>query len=300
MEVVPLTSTPEFWCVGALGAVVGATELMGRYRDEPFAVFRCFYAGVYVAFNILISWLSLFVLDGLNISFESVAATGDAPQRTADFEAVLYNVIAAGLGGAAFFRSSLMKVKTSGTDVAVGPALVIDTLLAVTDREVDRFRARDRATRIARLMAGLGPQDISMIVMPFCRDLMQNLSDAERQGLTDAGKALDEELTKLDSEQAAADSATDVKALGLGLEMAGLVGFGVLDAAITALRNEGKLPPHPATMSDDQERRWKFWANQKVAGDEAAPVPGTAAAPSKNFWETELDDLDAQSRQRPD
>ncbi|MCG8504454.1 MAG: hypothetical protein MI755_07600 [Sphingomonadales bacterium] len=222
-NVADVLNSSDFYLVAILGLLLGTAELMGRYRDDPVRIFKCFYAWVYVSINAVLAVISLILIQKLGLSF-----VPDPANSTPADAGRIYDIIAAGFGGAAFFRSSVMKTKHGDTDIAIGPAIVIDTMLKVTDREVDRFRAQQRAQDIAKLMSGINLDQASRLVIPFCIALMQNVGAAEREKLQQSVLSLGKD-TNIDSK---------TKPMILGLRLVDMVGFGVLESAVTALRDK--------------------------------------------------------------
>lgn len=239
----------QYAIVAVLGFMLGAAELMGRYRDDPINIFRCMFAWYYALLNAGLSVVALFLIESLGLSF----TPADVAQTTVS-DAV-FNVITAGFGGAAFFRSSVMKAKSGDKDIAIGPAIVIDTLLNVTDREVDRYRAIIRAREITRLMQYLTPREVSVTVVPFCQRLMQNLSASERE-------KVNKELEALLRDTADIRKPKEAQTLAIGLGLVELTSFDVLAAAIEELRRREYLPT--------EEEARKARAAKKAAEAEAA------------------------------
>jgi hypothetical protein len=218
---------PDIFYAIALGLCLGAAEMMGRYRDEPTKIFQATAAWYYLGVNGALAAISLYLIREFGLSFIP-ETTGGPEIRDTTQAARIYDVLLAGFGGAAFFRSSIMKTKIGDADVSIGPAIVIDTLLKVTDREVDRFRAEQRARRISPLMKGVSLREAIDVVVPFCTALMQNLNAAEREALRKDARSIASETS--------VDSAT--KPMLVGLMLVGLVGFGVLEQAIKILRDQ--------------------------------------------------------------
>jgi hypothetical protein len=112
-----------------LGGLLALTELLGRYTDSPMAALKSPGAFVYVLVNSVASAIALYLILKL------------APEITNP----IYQTLLAGLGAMAFLRSALFKAKVAEEEVAVGPAILLDTLLKFADAQVDRGRAVDRA-----------------------------------------------------------------------------------------------------------------------------------------------------------
>lgn len=220
----------QYWIAFGLGIILGMVELMARYRDEPLSLFGSVYTWTYMLFNGLLASLSLFLIIKLNLDFTPEGATSTDSQ-------IIYNIMMAGFGGAAFFRSSVMQTRSGDKDVSVGPGLVIDIALSILDRAVDRYRAEQRSNRISQIIKGYSVRQVGQIITPYCIALMQNLSASERSDIeAKAAAALEAEDDML-----ASDESSDVKAAVLALQIANLVGFDVLDKAIEHLTDIGAL-----------------------------------------------------------
>ncbi|HEX8584697.1 MAG TPA: hypothetical protein VF680_09830 [Allosphingosinicella sp.] len=202
--------------VAVAGGLLGACELITRYRDEPFKAVINSAAGAYVVINSLASVLALVVLNAFDVNF------GIPPQEVVKLHLSL--VLVAALGAMAFFRSSLFTFKVGGQDLALGPGLVLQVLLAVTDRQVDRSRASARATMIAQLMQGVDFEKARTALPAFCFGLMQNVTKEEQAAVGD-------QVTKLGSTGIPGPT----KALLLGLLIVNVVGEAALKAAIDSL-----------------------------------------------------------------
>lgn len=220
----------QYWIAVGLGIALGMVELMARYRDEPLSLFGSVYTWIYMLFNGLLASLSLFLILKLNLDF-----TPDGVQST-DAQ-VIYNVMMAGFGGAAFFRSSVMQTRSGDKDVSVGPGLVIDIALSILDRAVDRYRAEQRSHRISQIIHGYTVRQVGQIITPYCIALMQNLSASERSDIEAKASA----AIEAEDDMLASDESSDVKAAVLALQIANLVGFDVLEKAIEHLTKLGPL-----------------------------------------------------------
>lgn len=271
----------------AFGLVLGAAELMARYRDEPFAIFESKAAFGYIGLNGFLSALSLYLIGVLGLSFSPESAVsaqqmvddfnkaaseittkaGDnteikamlakaledvrqflAPQTTAS--AQIYNILMAGFGGAAFFRSSVMRSKVGEKDVSVGPGLVIDTMLSALDREVDRVRAINRSIAVEKLLPWITLRDAAEVIVPYCIELMQNLNSEERVNLN---AKLDQALTQIVTQ----DKDDPIKPFTLCLNVVEFVGFDVLETAIKSLRSLSVLDKVDVAERKARERASK-------------------------------------------
>src|ERR1700694_4733041 len=106
-------NTLVYALVFVLGGLLGLTEILGRYIESPASALKSSGAFFYVLVNASASALALFLLARL------------APEITNPITQVLLSV----LGAMAFLRSSVFRAKVGNEDVAIGPAIILDTLL---------------------------------------------------------------------------------------------------------------------------------------------------------------------------
>ncbi|NKE45812.1 hypothetical protein HB662_13555 [Roseomonas frigidaquae] len=137
----PDTFLWRYLAVAAIGAVVGFAELVSRYRDEPWIVAASPPGLTFIGANAAAALAALGVLEYYP---EVFAPPADGLTRT----------LLAGFGAMLVLRSKLLTLRQpGGTDVEVGPAFVVDSLLTAVNRDVDRRRAERRiglVTRMAR------------------------------------------------------------------------------------------------------------------------------------------------------
>jgi hypothetical protein len=204
----------RFETAGLLGAAVGTAELLSRYRDAPSFVVLSPPGIGYVAINAVAALAAMGIILAFNWKF---GATGNAAAAT--------QVLVAGFGSMALFRSSLLTVKAGNDDVGIGPSSVLSIMMAAADRSADRLRAADRAGRVRELMKDVSYARASDSLPTVTFALMQNLSPADVA-------ALKRDLDGLKREKPLPDS---TKAILLGLKLTDLVSTGVLKAAIDTL-----------------------------------------------------------------
>jgi len=214
------------------GALVGATELVARYRDKPSAAVSNEPAMLYMAVNAVAALAAFWLVytDRLGAKAEIF---GDHKALNA--------LVIGGFGAMALFRTSIFNLRVRDATVGVGPAAVLQVILRVTDREVDRLRAGPRARVIKRIMEGVS-YELAKEALPFhCYALMQNLSLEERS-------ELDQAITVLDARKSMSD---ETKAYNLGLLLMDLVGEDVLRRAVEGIagRIKGPLPDEPPVLS---------------------------------------------------
>jgi hypothetical protein len=209
----------DYVVVAGLGVLVGAGELISRYRDAPAGALRNWPAFFYILMNAVASAVALFVVRTFNWTFG----------MTSGVETVRWTQVGvAGTGAMALFRTSLFTVHAGDRDIPVGPASFLQVFRDAADRAVDRVRARERSNTVADLMKGIDYPKAFEGLPPYCLALMQNVSDEDQVALTKSLALLDQDKT--------IDPAIKVRILGLHLM--NLVGPAVLKAAVDSLRNQ--------------------------------------------------------------
>jgi hypothetical protein len=204
-----------------LGGLLGATEILSRYRDEPLRCVLSWPGLFYILVNMSAS-LAAFCLSkvfGWTVDFGSFAS--------GELKAVLQEwtmVLVAGLSAMALFRSSLFIKKVGDRDIGIGPGSVLTTLLEKTDIYVDRVRAGKRVEDVNRIMATLDFSKAAAALPPYCLALLQNPSD-EMQRVLKTSVELIQSLS--------IDDAVKLRLLGLGLM--NLVGVEALKKASDSL-----------------------------------------------------------------
>jgi hypothetical protein len=200
----------------ALGGLVGASELVSRYKDNPAAALKTWPAIFYISVNIIASVAALGLIRGYGWF---------GPAR-------LTQILMAGVSAMAFFRTSLFVVRAGDRDVGVGPSGFLQIFLAAADRDVDRARAAARSDAVAKVMKGVDFDKALQILAPYCIALLQNLSP-EDQGV------LERVLERLKEREAE----PNVKVLLLGIELMNVVGVDVLTTAVKSLDEQIRSVP---------------------------------------------------------
>jgi hypothetical protein len=224
----------NYLLAGLIGVIVGAVELLGRYRDNPLAALRERAALAYIAVNATASLLAYHIVLVFDIRF---GFDPETPEKLA-----LMQVLLAGLAAMAFFRTSLFTMRLAETDIPVGPGLVLQILLNVTDRAVDRGRALPRAQAVPQLMASIDFDRAKDALPSFCFGIMQNIGTEEQ--------AASRSQVAIISESSLSPA---LKASLLGLLLTNLVGFEVLRSAVESLGGEIAHPPQPVQPTPPQE-----------------------------------------------
>jgi hypothetical protein len=202
--------------VAALGGIVGISELVSRYKDAPATALKSRPAIFYIAVNCAASLGALGLIHA-NGWFASTRWT---------------QILMAGIGAMAFFRTSLFVVRAGDRDVGVGPSGFLQIFLTAADQAVDRQRAAARSEAVIAAMKGVDYAKAIVVLPPYCLALMQDISQDDQQAL---GQALEE------LEQSTEDQ--PVKALLLGIELMNVVGLDVLSMAVQSLGDEIRCAP---------------------------------------------------------
>jgi hypothetical protein len=217
-----ITAYPSRYALTALfGLLVGATELISRYRDDPMAPLTTIPGVIYIGTNAIASIGALWILQTQNVA----PTFGGLPPE-------LGQVLMAGFGTMLFFRSSLFNVRVGETEVAIGPAAVLQIILNSADRACDRLRAGPRSDRVSRIMRGVSFEQAKVQLRLHINALMQNIGEAEQKQLE---RAI-EDIGKV-------TMSDEAKAYSLGLLMMNIVGEDVLERAVGVLGPLVRVPP---------------------------------------------------------
>lgn len=208
---------------GAIGSLVGVTELISRYKDQPGALLLVPSAWFYAILNACASVVALYLMR----VFDWQSAGSDPAS------AAVIQIALASLGAMAVLRTSIFNVKIEGNLVPIGPSALLMTFLAAADRGVDRVQSRRRSSYITGIMQGVSFEKARIALPTYCLSLMQNISSAEQQDLRKSVDSL-----------AATDDLTDTqKAASLGVMLMNVVGPATLGVAVDALKGDIKSNP---------------------------------------------------------
>jgi hypothetical protein len=247
VAVIAYLASVDLGLVGVIliGGGVGAVELLGRYLYAPMRAIFTTSGLVYIFVNMLAAAAAFYIIGPHGFdTFDSQAKPSD-PANLAELKTVLL----AGFGALAFMRSSIFTVRVGDSAIGIGPAAILDTLLMVADRGVDRREAILRAREVTDLLAGVDPVRGATLLTSYCFALMQNVSKEEQQKIEEA-------VQKIASAQSYdAEIRLDLIALALSR----VVGPTVLEAAIIALGDRLK---------------------KQIATAAASPLAGQGATPA--------------------
>ncbi|MBU8900999.1 hypothetical protein KRR26_35930 [Corallococcus sp. M34] len=216
-------------------------ELVSRYRDMPFKAVANRYAVFYIGLNAVASALALLAILSLSIDFGMGAGNASTKQGLVQ----MVQVLVAGFGAMAVFRSSAFVARIGDQDVGIGPSAFLNILLGSTDRAVDRHRAKARAECVAKSMKDVSFLQTNVALPTLALALMQNLPKEE-------GEKLAAELDSLRKDETLSDG---TKSLCMGLALMNAVGEGVLTAAIDAVKTTLEADADPALLAAMQQAK---------------------------------------------
>jgi hypothetical protein len=206
--------------VAAIGSLVGAAELISRYRDRPTSLVRVPGTWAYVLLNGSAAAGALFLIEAFDWQL-GAKSTGSVE---------IVRVLVAGFGSMMVFRSALFTIRVGDEDVAVGPSTLLFSLLTAADRGVDRVQAKTRSQDAGRIMAGISFEKSRLALPTYCLGLLQNVSAEDQADLRTAVDAL-----------SGSEMTDGQKALNLGLLLMNVAGPDVLMAAVQTLRDEIRI-----------------------------------------------------------
>jgi hypothetical protein len=177
-------------------------------------------------------WLATFFPAAVSAVDSVAAAARKAGRKPIPIDGAKLAVVA-GFGSLAVLRTSLMKLRVnSGDDISVGPAVIIEQLLSVVDRSVDRHLAQHRATIASELASRIDFDRDRTSLVSLCLVLLQNPSATEQQQMTSVSQAL----------AGRTDLPASIKAISLLLALLGLVGETVLREAVEQVAANSGAP----------------------------------------------------------
>lgn len=230
--------TAGYILVGLIGALVAASEILSRYRDDPWSAVKSKSGLFYLVFNAAVS-MGVFYL------IRDVFPLRDIPRASQTPQHFFSDVFLAGAAAMAILRTSFLTVQVNGKDVQIGLAAVIDIFRTTIDRDVDRLRAGPRAQQVADIMKNISFERASTALTSTAMSLMQNVSAEEKAQVTQRVAALASQTDRTD----------EGKALDLGLILAGTVGFSNLHAAVNVTRDSITTATTRSAIVEDAIKR---------------------------------------------
>ena len=203
-----------------IGGMVGAAELLSRYRDNPRDAAGSAPGIVYMICNGLAAVLALFLLRHF-----------DFPGFKTPTDSLAAQALIAGTGAMVIIRSKLFTIRQpNGSDVAFGPAFVLDTFLSTINREVDRRRMPLRNRKVADWAARLRPHSFRRAA-PFLNAALAAFQDMDE----DDAQRLRDEYTALESDPKFAAYDDEVKYYLVGFDILTVFGEPAFESLFESL-----------------------------------------------------------------
>lgn len=161
-------TTRDYFAVFVLGAVLGVSDVFTRYQEAPLRTLGSPGAITRIATNALASGLALWLIKTHPYSAEQTIPSSAA------------QIFAAGFGALVLLRISL-RFRFSGQDLSIGPAELIDSILAAADRDANRSSALATALDAYEVRRLVLYNDVVRRLAPICIELPQTLSPAQKQ-----------------------------------------------------------------------------------------------------------------------
>lgn len=183
------------YCAAALLALfTAASELMQRFKDEPFKVLWGLPGLAYLTLN---GALAAVVLLGLRFASDPTTTT-----------VALEQVFLAGFGARVIVRTKVVGFRTKdGSEQEIGPGALFEQLLSAVSREADRDRAAQRLDTASSQLEGVPWKDARASFIAEMAAAMQDLTDAEIARIAASLKII--------SENPELDDATRLDMLGM-------------------------------------------------------------------------------------
>lgn len=202
------------------GAMVGGSEIMSRYRDEPFRAIFSPPGRVYMLLNGLISVAAYLLL----LKYGGTALSDDH----------LMTSVVAGFGAMMFMRSKLFSFRTEGGEsFSVGPDAVLSTFLNSVNRRVDRFLSDIRQEIVYNeAVTIVKPEDAPKFLEVYLT-AYQNIPADEKKGLAEDIQAV---LNRTDLDH-------KLKLMAISFGFMNIGGYRNFRALMALLRKHQSPPP---------------------------------------------------------
>ena len=157
------------------GALVGLSEIISRYRDEPLHATVNRYGASYLVLNGLVSAVAY----GFLLRYPTQILPIVAPD-------LLMAALVAGFGAMAVLRSKFFIFRAEdGKEYPIGPSIVMEAFLRVLDRKIDRLRATKRQQRVFEQMKDITDFDAVANYLEASLLSFQNLSQEDKKAITE-------------------------------------------------------------------------------------------------------------------
>lgn len=157
------------------GALVGLSEIISRYRDEPLRATANRYGIGYLVLDAVISAAAYGFL--LRYPTQILPIVASDPLMAA---------LVAGFGAMAVLRSKFLIFRAEdGKEYPIEPSIVMETFLRMLDRKIDRLRARKPQERVFEQMKDIADFDPVANYLEASLLSFQNLGDEDKEAITE-------------------------------------------------------------------------------------------------------------------
>ena len=212
------------------GVLVGAAEVVSRYRDEPFLAILSKPGLCYLTLNALFSGAAY----GLLVNYKQVY-----PSVGND---LLLASIVSGFGAMVVMRSKLFSFRTeAGEEYAIGPDAVLSIFLRSVDRSIDRGRSSRRQNLVYDEVRRIKDPSKASDFLRVSLASYQNLSVAEKTELNQV-------ILKIEAE----NLSPQLKLMAMGFGFLNIGGEKNFRELIRQLRNYLDNPPESTGLPDEK------------------------------------------------
>lgn len=152
-------------------------ELVTRYRDDVGRALVSLPSAIYILLNALIALVAAWWLVNF---YPGTVTTGSGDEARLN-DAIL--ATAAGFGSLALLRAGVTKITIRGQEVTAGPGIIIEGLLLVVDRWVDREMGDYRGSIADELTPSIDFETKGAKLVSECITRLSNLTPEEGQKL---------------------------------------------------------------------------------------------------------------------
>jgi hypothetical protein len=166
-----------------LAYFVSLAELLTRYKDDPWVATTSLPSLIYTIINALLAVAAVWLL--LNYfphAFSDVPNSDNAGASKEPYDPIKVALVC-GFGSLAVLRAGVLKVRIHHSDISVGPAILIDQVLKIVDRLIDRKLADKRSTIAAELAKNVSFPTQGTELILLCLALLQNHNAEEKAKL---------------------------------------------------------------------------------------------------------------------
>ncbi|HSV86453.1 MAG TPA: hypothetical protein VLH85_07750 [Levilinea sp.] len=205
----------DYTVVILLGMLVGFIEIVSRYQDAPFRTALTWPGLFYMLINGLVAGSALWLLRVFGWNLMPETTNADLKRWN--------EVLIAGLGAMALFRSALFVIGKEEQEISVGPNATLQILLNAIDKEVDRYRGQERVASVRSIMQNVHDEDAISDLTVISGALMQNLKSEDQARIS---------ISKLRELIEVASNDDDFRKYLLGLRIIDVAGEDILRQAI--------------------------------------------------------------------